>query len=134
MDPRERADAALARARARGAFVVTPEDAVSPMDAASTVQIPRAVMNALDPHQQTADTTMVLPAADGRNRPNPPNPPAQPGRFPTPAPPNQASSHPTGPPRPQPAEQQPPPPRPWNGPHQPVIERGSLSRRLDGTD
>lgn len=57
MDPRERADAALARARARGAFVVTPDDAVSPMDAANTVQIPRAVVNAAD----QPDSTMVIP-------------------------------------------------------------------------
>ena len=44
MDPRDRADAALARARARGAFVVTPDDAVSPMDAKNTQQIPRIVV------------------------------------------------------------------------------------------
>src|SRR5262249_38652120 len=48
MDPLERADAALARARARGAFVVTPESAVSPMDAASTLQIPRVVVSEND--------------------------------------------------------------------------------------
>ncbi len=56
MDPRERADAALARARARGAFVVTPDDAISPMDAASTLQIPRSVIAAAD----SADNTMVI--------------------------------------------------------------------------
>lgn len=39
MDPRNRADDALARARARGGFVVTPDNATSPMDAESTVQI-----------------------------------------------------------------------------------------------
>ena len=60
MDPRERADAILARARARGAFVVTPESAVSPMDAASTLQIPRAVVAAAD--QQDPEATMVVPA------------------------------------------------------------------------
>ena len=38
MDPRLRADEALARARARGAFVVTPDNATSPMDAANTVR------------------------------------------------------------------------------------------------
>lgn len=59
MDPRERADAALARARARGAFVVTPDDAVSPMDAANTVQIPRSVVNAADGNNP--DSTMVIP-------------------------------------------------------------------------
>jgi hypothetical protein len=59
MDPRERADAILARSRARGAFVVTPESAVSPMDAASTLQIPRAVVAAAD--EQDAEKTMVVP-------------------------------------------------------------------------
>lgn len=62
MDPRERADAILARARARGAFVVTPESAVSPMDAASTLQIPRAVVRAAD--EQDPEQTMVVPAAE----------------------------------------------------------------------
>jgi hypothetical protein len=63
MDPRERADEALARARARGgAFVVTPDDAVSPMDAANTVQIPRAVVDAAD----QPESTMVIPAATVR--------------------------------------------------------------------
>lgn len=60
MDPRERADAILARARARGAFVVTPESAVSPMDAANTLQIPRAVVAAMD--EQDPEATMVVPA------------------------------------------------------------------------
>ncbi|MFI7675277.1 hypothetical protein [Actinophytocola sp. NPDC049390] len=62
MDPRERADAILARARARGAFVVTPESAVSPMDAASTLQIPRAVVRAAD--EQDPEQTMVVPAPE----------------------------------------------------------------------
>ncbi|MGB3441479.1 MAG: hypothetical protein WBA97_22250 [Actinophytocola sp.] len=62
MDPRDRADAILARARARGAFVVTPESAVSPMDAASTLQIPRAVVAAADGRDPEA--TMVVPAAE----------------------------------------------------------------------
>jgi hypothetical protein len=60
MDPRDRADAILARARARGAFVVTPESAVSPMDAANTLQIPRAVVAAAD--EQDPEATMVVPA------------------------------------------------------------------------
>ncbi|HEX3778281.1 MAG TPA: hypothetical protein VHX38_01315 [Pseudonocardiaceae bacterium] len=60
MDPRDRADAALARARARGAFVVTPDDAVSPMDATNTQQIPRAVVDSLDTNRQDGDTTMVI--------------------------------------------------------------------------
>jgi hypothetical protein len=62
MDPRDRADAILARARARGAFVVTPESAVSPMDAASTLQIPRAVVTAVD--ERDPEATMVVPAAE----------------------------------------------------------------------
>jgi hypothetical protein len=41
MDPRRRADEVLARASARGAFVVTPDNATSPMDSAATVRIPR---------------------------------------------------------------------------------------------
>jgi hypothetical protein len=41
MDPRRRADEALARASARGAFVVTPDNATSPMDSSATVRIPR---------------------------------------------------------------------------------------------
>jgi hypothetical protein len=57
MDPRERADAILARARARGAFVVTPDSAISPMDAAHTVQIPRNVVHAVD----AAEATTVFP-------------------------------------------------------------------------
>ncbi|MGP4021130.1 hypothetical protein [Saccharopolyspora sp. 5N708] len=64
MDPRLRADEALARARARGAFVVTPDNAISPMDAASTVRIPREVISQADP----ADTTQVLPST-GQQRP-----------------------------------------------------------------
>jgi hypothetical protein len=69
MDPRDRADAILARARARGAFVVTPESAVSPMDATSTLQIPRAVVAAAD--ERDPEATMVVPAAvvHGRDLP-----------------------------------------------------------------
>lgn len=62
MDPRERADALLARARARGAFVVTPEDATSPMDAANTQQIPRAVVNQID-RGEDPETTAVVPSS-----------------------------------------------------------------------
>ena len=65
MDPRDRADAILARARARGAFVVTPESAVSPMDAANTLQIPRAVVAAAD--ERDSETTMVVPAVSARD-------------------------------------------------------------------
>lgn len=74
MDPRERADAILARARARGAFVVTPESAVSPMDAANTLQIPRAVVAAAD--EQDSETTMVVPAVRP-DTPAPAGPPPQ---------------------------------------------------------
>lgn len=62
MDPRERADALLAQARARSPFVVTPEVATSPMDAANTQQIPRAVVNRID-REGDPDSTAVVPAA-----------------------------------------------------------------------
>ena len=68
MDPRERADAALARARARGAFVVTPESAISPMDATSTQQIPRSLVSAMDRRDDDPEATMVVPAVAGRGR------------------------------------------------------------------
>jgi hypothetical protein len=62
MDPRERADALLARARARGSFVVTPDNAISPMDAANTQQIPRSVVNQID-RGEDPDTTAVVPSS-----------------------------------------------------------------------
>jgi hypothetical protein len=62
MDPRDRADALLARAQARGGFVVTPDNATSPMDSSSTQQIPRSVVTELDRNQDPDDTT-VLPAS-----------------------------------------------------------------------
>ncbi|TDP93703.1 hypothetical protein [Labedaea rhizosphaerae] len=62
MDPRERAEAALARARARGSYVVTPDDAVSPMDAKSTLQIPRSVILAAARMDDDPEATMVVPA------------------------------------------------------------------------
>ncbi|RKT85432.1 hypothetical protein SAMN05421805_13016 [Saccharopolyspora antimicrobica] len=65
MDPRLRADEALARARARGAFVVTPDNAISPMDAANTVRIPRDVVDQAD----SPDTTQVIPS--GQRQPQP---------------------------------------------------------------
>ncbi|MEU6268928.1 hypothetical protein [Saccharopolyspora shandongensis] len=77
MDPRLRADEALARARARGAFVVTPDNAISPMDAASTVRIPRDVVSQADP----ADTTQVLPGGHPRQQPQRQEP--QHGGWPT---------------------------------------------------
>jgi hypothetical protein len=62
MDPRDRADALLSRARARGAFVVTPDDATSPMDASNTQQIPRSVVSEID-RSQDPDTTTKLSSA-----------------------------------------------------------------------
>jgi hypothetical protein len=64
MDPLERADAALARARARGAFVVTPESAISPMDAANTLQIPRIVVSDNDQLRTDPDATLVVPFSE----------------------------------------------------------------------
>jgi hypothetical protein len=62
MDPRARADALLARASARGAFVVTPDNATSPMDSANTQQIPRSVVAEID-RDTDPDTTTQLPAS-----------------------------------------------------------------------
>jgi acyl-homoserine lactone acylase PvdQ len=108
MDPRERADRALARARARGAFVVTPDDAISPMDAASTLQIPRSVVAAAD----QAENTMIIPA----------------GQIPG------MAVYPPEPP-PPPVEET-PEPRQLDGlvptVQQPGPRRSMLSRRLDG--
>lgn len=61
MDPRDRADALLARARSRGRNIVTPDNMTSPMDASDTQQIPRALVNAVDPRMDP-DSTMILPA------------------------------------------------------------------------
>jgi hypothetical protein len=121
MDPRERADAALARARARGAFVVTPDDAVSPMDAASTLQIPRAVVHAAE---QSESTGRVLPTGASRGH-HPPQQPMQQQQLP----PQQQHPQPTqylqpvqSHQPPQPAQQQGHPPQRGHqtGPHQPV--------------
>lgn len=60
MDPLDRADALLSRAQARGAFVVTPESAISPMDAANTVQIPRNVVRGADAALIDPDSTAVV--------------------------------------------------------------------------
>ncbi|MPY77480.1 MAG: hypothetical protein GEV04_03100 [Actinophytocola sp.] len=59
MDPLDRADALLSRAQARGTFVVTPASAVSPMDASSTVQIPRTMVTGAD-EDIDPDATTVL--------------------------------------------------------------------------
>ncbi|NIH82446.1 hypothetical protein [Amycolatopsis viridis] len=61
MDPRDRADALLARAQSRGAFVVTPDAATSPMDASTTQQIPRSVVAKID--EEDPDSTAVVPAS-----------------------------------------------------------------------
>lgn len=58
MDALARAEEALSRARAKG-HVVTPDDATSPMDAASTVQIPRQLIDAVDPHADPEATVIV---------------------------------------------------------------------------
>ncbi|TQM82795.1 hypothetical protein FHX81_5206 [Saccharothrix saharensis] len=76
MDPRARADAALARARARGIHVVTPDNMTSPMDSSATQQIPRAMVNAVDPRGGDPDSTMVLAAHVAAGQPAPPPPPA----------------------------------------------------------
>ncbi|XVS63682.1 hypothetical protein ACQPYE_36370 [Actinosynnema sp. CA-299493] len=72
MDPRARADAALARARARGRHVVTPDNMTSPMDSSATQQIPRAMVNAVDPRGDDPDSTMVLAAHIAAGQPAPP--------------------------------------------------------------
>jgi hypothetical protein len=59
MDPRDRADALLSRAQARGG-VVTPDNMTSPMDASNTQQIPRSVVSEID---QDPDSTTQLPAS-----------------------------------------------------------------------
>jgi hypothetical protein len=121
MDPRERADAALARARARGAFVVTPDDAISPMDAASTLQIPRSVIAAAD----SGENTMVI--ARGQI-----NQVYQQTQHP------QTRQHrPVEPPYPEyPDSEEPQATRPVDGlvptMQQPSPQRSLLSRRLDG--
>jgi hypothetical protein len=119
MDPRERADAALARARARGAFVVTPDDAISPMDAASTLQIPRSVIAAAD----NGENTMVI----ARGQINQVYQQTQPQHQPR-------QHYPVEPPYPEPEEPQ--ATRPVDGlvptMQQPSPQRSLLSRRLDG--
>lgn len=73
MDALDRADQTLARAQARGTDIVTPDSATSPMDQASTVQIPRALVEAADPRSADPDSTIVIPAASIDQHP--------PGRF-----------------------------------------------------
>ncbi|MET0235431.1 MAG: hypothetical protein ABW224_12375 [Kibdelosporangium sp.] len=137
MDPRERADAALARARARGAFVVTPEDAISPMDAANTLQIPRVVVSALDNQQPDAEATMVVghPLSDPQPTQRHPSP-RKPQPYPN-APQHQHHHQYQAAPPPR---QAPPPEREQEQPEGMVptlkkqqSSRPTLSQRLDGT-
>ncbi len=67
MDPRNRADEALARARARGAFVVTPDNATSPMDSSSTVRIPRETVRGADRDDLDPESTVVIPNSSARD-------------------------------------------------------------------
>lgn len=60
MDPLDRADALLSRAQSRGAYVVTPQSAVSPMDAANTQQIPREVVRGAEAAAVDPDATTIL--------------------------------------------------------------------------
>jgi hypothetical protein len=75
MDPRDRADAMLARARARGRNIVTPDNMTSPMDASDTLQIPRTLVNAVDPRQDPDSTMIIPPAQIGQQRPHHQQPP-----------------------------------------------------------
>ncbi|MEU6152278.1 hypothetical protein ABZ816_20000 [Actinosynnema sp. NPDC047251] len=84
MDPRARADAALARARARGIHVVTPDNMTSPMDSSATQQIPRSMVNAADPRTADPDSTMILSAQVASGRPAPAVPPQAPVPVPVP--------------------------------------------------
>lgn len=77
MDPRDRADALLARARARGAHVVTPDNMTSPMDSSATQQIPRTVVSAVDPRDLDPESTMVISAQMVTGDRRPPQPPPQ---------------------------------------------------------
>ena len=64
MNALDRADQTLARAQARRAGVVTPDSATSPMDHSNTVQIPRTLVDAVDPLADP-DSTMVIPTRAG---------------------------------------------------------------------
>ena len=92
MDPRDRADAMLARARARGRNIVTPDNMTSPMDSSDTQQIPRTLVNAMDPYRDP-DSTMILPPAQMGQQQRPPQhmPPQHmpPQHTPVQAPPTQ---------------------------------------------
>ncbi|MFD5824927.1 hypothetical protein [Lentzea sp. NPDC060358] len=79
MDPRDRADAMLARARARGRNIVTPDNMTSPMDASDTQQIPRTLVNAMDPRRDP-DSTMILSQAQMGRQSNQRPPQQRPGQ------------------------------------------------------
>ncbi|GAA2963825.1 hypothetical protein [Actinokineospora diospyrosa] len=133
MDPRDRADAILARARARGAYVVTPDSAISPMDASATLQIPRAVVAAID--AADPDVTMVFPAEAFPAEAFPADSDAFRPTEELPAIAQEAATQSVAaPPRPYPRQPHPrqaegmvPTVRPHPHPHRP-----SLSQRLDG--
>lgn len=61
MDPRDRADAVLARAQRRTG-VVTPDNMTSPMDSANTQKIPRSVVRRID-SEPDPDSTTKLPSS-----------------------------------------------------------------------
>lgn len=92
MDPRDRADAMLARARARGRNIVTPDNMTSPMDSSDTQRVPRSLVNAVDPRRDPDSTMILQPAQMGHQQP--------------PRAPQQAPHHP---PQTQPMPQQQPP-------------------------
>ncbi|MEU7529749.1 hypothetical protein AB0A74_28755 [Saccharothrix sp. NPDC042600] len=147
MDPRARADAALARARARGIHVVTPDNMTSPMDSSATQQIPRSMVNAADPRMVDPESTMILSAQAAAGRAPQTQPlPAQPQPVQNQAPQNQVPQTQPLPAQPPaagpPAHQQPPAPQPEPelrvapGPvptvQQVSTSRPSLSQRLSG--
>ena len=98
MDPRDRADALLARARARGRNIVTPDNMTSPMDASDTQQIPRTLVNAVDPRRDPDSTMILAPAQMGMQQQRPGSPPMPTQPMPAQAPPKQPGPHgPQGP-------------------------------------
>src|SRR5207244_2088047 len=126
MDPRDRADALLARARARGG-VVTPENATSPMDSLKTVQIPRAAVTGADRRHDDPDATMILPpgAVIGHRGGQ------QPPQYPQPGQPQHPQQQPPQPQQPQPPHHQPPQQQPQQ--HQPQQQsQPSQERQLPG--
>jgi hypothetical protein len=70
MDPRHRADELLSRARSRGAFVVTPDNATSPMDAASTVRISREVVAGLGGEDRNSTVMLRRPEPQQQGAPH----------------------------------------------------------------